>query len=51
MKTAVTINEQGDLTLAEPDDTSMYIEVDESYGTALAKAPVGTPISIGNAEE
>ena len=51
MKIAVTINEQGDLILADPDETGMFIEVDDMYETALADAPIGTPIRIVDTQD
>lgn len=51
MKVPVAIDKNGDLVLAHSEQTSMYIEIDDSLSPALADAPVGTPIRIVDSEE
>ncbi len=46
MRVPVTIDEDGDLVLARPDETGMYLEVDDVCAAMLADAAPGTKIHI-----
>ena len=50
MKVPVSINEAGELVLANPEETGMYLEVDDACAALLDGAPIGTPIEISGQE-
>ena len=51
MRVPVRIDDAGELVLANPNDTGMYIEVDDACAPMLDGAPVGTRIDISGGED
>ncbi len=51
MRVPITFGADGELVLARPGETAMYLEVDDRYAAELAEAPVGTPIRIDGGDD